>query len=329
MNTSLFGKARSKATLLALSAFALSVGLSSVSYAELLESVVALVNDEPIYLTELRSRATPFLRRAESLPAGPQRSQAIEEVYRQLLERLIEERLFQDIADDESISVSTTELEQAIRNVRTQASLSEAEFWQAIAGQGLTERQYRQDLRVQLLRYKVLNARVRSRVNITEAQLRRRFSELQAQEERVTRVELAHIFVQAGESDDDATAAAARVRAEEIRDSLSTVEDFEEAMATYGGGELGTVNVADLEPALAAGLRNLGDGEISEPIRTSQGYLILLPRRHVTQASTLSFDAMRDELYATMVQQAMERQEQAFIRELMREAEIDRRLFAQ
>src|SRR5690606_12853268 len=74
---------------------ALAVGVmlvtSSPARAEVVERVVATIDDDAIFLSELRRRAAPFLERVMATPSEVQRMAAIEELYRQVLDRMVEE----------------------------------------------------------------------------------------------------------------------------------------------------------------------------------------------------------------------------------------------
>src|SRR5690606_21453552 len=142
------------------------------------------------------------------------------------------------------------EIDRAIRNVQQQAGLSEEDFWDAVRGQGFSPEQYRADVRRQLLRLKVLNNWARGRVNITEEQVRERYDMTVARQRRELRYNAAQIFVSIPSGASATEVAAARERAQAIRDAVSTADQFEAAMAQHGGGDLGWLSQGDLPEAV-------------------------------------------------------------------------------
>ena len=78
--------------------------------------------------------------------------------------------------------------------MRRQSGLEENRFWEAVREQGFTDKQYREDVRKQLLRLKVINQRVRSRVNISEETVRETYDDRVRQGRRTQRFNAAHIF---------------------------------------------------------------------------------------------------------------------------------------
>jgi peptidyl-prolyl cis-trans isomerase SurA len=291
---------------------------------EVIERIVAIVNGEPLLLSELRTRATPFLPRLMQAPEL-QRMTLMEQLYDELLTQLIDERLLEQEARKLSVSVTSSDIDRAIENVQRGSGLKEDEFWNAVANQGFTRDQYRADVRRQLLRLKVVNQKVRTRVNITEEDVRRRYEEMLRGARRAAEFHVAHVFIPVEES--TATKlAVARQRAEQIRGGL-TPQNFEERMGEIGGGDLGWVQQADLPESLADALISLEPGQIGEPVRGPAGYHIFMLRdRREGEQSIGSYDQVKNDLYRDMLDQAMAKQEIAYLSELRKQSLISRRL---
>ncbi len=132
---------------------ALAVGLSArPATADVVEQVAAVVNDEAIWLSEVRRRAAPFVPQIMAADSQAERVALRERLYTEILDRLIDEELIRQAATRMSLRVSSEDVERAIANVRRQNNLGEPEFWEAVREQGFTPAQYRDDLRRQLLR---------------------------------------------------------------------------------------------------------------------------------------------------------------------------------
>lgn len=316
-------------------AVALAVGLgltggalsASPARAEVIERVVAVVNTDAIFLSELRRRAAPFLERAMAAPSQAARMAAIEQLYQQLLERMIQEELFIQAAARMQVSVTTAEVDRAIGNVQRQSGLSEADFWEAVQAQGFTREQYRADVRRQLLRLKVLNQRARGRVNITEEQVRLRYDMAVARGRRDLQYCVDQVFVSVPSGAGATEVAAARARAQEVRAGLRTASDFEQAMATVGGGSLGCLTQGSFPESVEQEILGLDVGEISQPVRGPAGFLVFLLRdRQAGGSSAPPYDQVRMQIYQQMMEEAMAHQEEVFLAELRRQAVVDVRL---
>jgi peptidyl-prolyl cis-trans isomerase SurA len=310
--------------------FATVVGASSsVAFAaqadgEVIERVVAVVNDQAVFLSDLRRRAAPFLEQAMSAPSQSQRASLLERLYAQMLDQLVDEELIRQAAQRMDIRVSNADLEHAITNVQEQNELSDEEFWQAVRAQGYSEAQYRSDLRRQLLRLKVINTRVRGRVNITEEDVRREYEQAVRRENRRLRFRASHLFLPLPAQPSATDVAAVRDEADTIRDAL-TAETFADAVASHGGGELGWLSQGDLPEELENALMTLAPNEISEPVRGPSGFhIFLLHERETAASGAPSYEDVKDEIYRHMLDEAMTRQEGLFLEELRRGAVITR-----
>lgn len=303
----------------------LAGGVAPAARADVVERVIATVNDEPIFLSELRRRAVPFLPQVARVPEL-QREAAVRQLYAELLDHLIDEQLILQAARRDSVRVTADDVDRAIRNVQRQSQLGEAEFWRAVRGQGFTEAQYRDDVRRQLIRLKLLNNRARGRVNITEADVRAKYDEL------VRRANAQHAFVAADilvpvpQGASATEVAAARARAQAIRDRI-TDDNFDAMLEEHGGVELGTLQSGQLDPVLERELLRLPTGGVSQPVQNAAGFHILKLRAREEGAGQIPpYAQVREQVYRQMLEEAMGRQEQLYLRELRRAGVVVRRI---
>ncbi len=296
-----------------------------VAGADVVERVVATVNDKAIFLSDLRKRAVPFLPQVSEAPTDTERAARLKELYDQLLNLLIEEELLRQLASESGIVVTDADVESAITNIRSQNNMTEEQFIEAVRSQGMSEARYRADLKKQLARYKLINERVRSRVNITEDEVRRRYEKRARGENEQLRFKVSHLVVRL---DPDASAtetAAVRKEAGVVRAAL-TPDNFEERAEELGGGELGWIAEGDLPEDLGRVLMPLDPGDISDPVRGSGGFHIFYVQDREVGSDFPSYDEMKEELFREMLDTAMRRQERIFIEELRRNAIVNRML---
>lgn len=288
---------------------------------EVIERVVAVVNDEAIWLSDLRRRALPFLEQALAAPTEMERQVRVDQLYGQMLDHLIDEALIQDAAEKMQVRVTSEDVERAIENVRRQSDLGEDEFWNAVRAQGFTEHQYREDVRRQLLRLKVLNTRARGRVNITEEDVRERYDQMVRQSNAGTCARVSMIKVDLPPDPSATDVARVRREVEELVSEL-TPGNF----AERGGIDLGEV-CGGMRPEFQQAIAGLRAGEISDPVRVENGFFVFLLHERVRGGGGVPpYEQLENELYRQMLEEAMARQEEIFIEELRREAVIDRRL---
>ena len=311
-------------TLLA-AAVLLSFFASSVASADVVERVVATVNDEAIFLSDLRKRAVPFLPRVADANTDTERAARLKELYDELLSFLIEEELLKQLASEAGVVVTNADVETAMANIRAQNNMTEEQFMEAVKSQGMNEARYRADLKKQLVRFKVVNERVRSRVNVTEDEVRRRYEQRARGEDEELRFKVSHLVVRLDADASATKTASVREEANVIWATL-TPENFEERAGELGGGELGWIAEGDLPEDLGRVLLPLGPGDISQPAQGSGGFHIFYVQDREIEAGFPSYDEMKDELSREMLDAAMRRQERIFIEELRRNAVINHML---
>lgn len=300
-----------------------AAGRPRVARAEVIERVVAVVNDDAIFLSELRRRAAPFLEQVLSGAGEGERQQRIDKLYDQFLRELVDDQLIEQAARKLSIAVSSSEVDQAIENVRSQNNLSSEKFWEAVKGQGFTEKQYRADVRKQLLRLKVTNQRVRSRVNVNDATVKEEYEDRVRKARRRQRFHAAHVFMALPQTASATEVSEALKKAATLRGAL-TAENFDTMMASHGGGDLGWLDQGDLPEALENALLNLEPGQISVPVRGPSGiHIFQLRERQTGGAKFPAFEEAKENIYRELLDRAMARQQELFLVELRRSAVIE------
>lgn len=293
--------------------------------ADVVERVVATVNNQAIFLSDLRKRAVPFLPQVAEATTETERMSRLKELYEELLTFLIDDKLIRQLAASTGIRVTNSDIDGAIENLRLQNNMTDEQYRQALEAQGISEAQYRQDLKRQLIRLKVVNERVRSRVNITEEEVRARYEERARGEGNELRFRVSHIMVPVESAASATQVAAVRREAENIRATL-TPENFTARADELGGGDLGWLSEGDLPEQLEKALLPLRAGEISEPVRGSNGFHLFFLADRQVGSDFPSYDEMKDELYREMLDAAMQRQERVFLKEIRRKAVINRML---
>jgi peptidyl-prolyl cis-trans isomerase SurA len=303
----------------------LVAGSAGSAGADVIERVVATVDNEAIFLSDLRKRAVPFLPQVAEARTETERMSRLKELYEELLNVLVDEQLIRQLASGSGIRVTDADLDSAIENLRLQNNMTEEQFKEALDAQGFTDAQYRHDLRRQLLRLKVMNERVRSRVNVTEEEVRARYEQRARGEGSELRFQVSHVVLPVAEGASAIQVAAKRQEAVTLRASL-TPENFGARAAGLGGGDLGWLSQGDLPEELEGELLRLNAGEISAPVRGSSGFHIFYLQDRQVGAGFPSYDEMKQELYREMLDAAMLRQEKIFLDEMRRKAVINRML---
>lgn len=290
--------------------------------AVVVDRIVAVVNDDIITLRELEQAAAPLASGRDD------EGQAL--VRRNVLDQMIADRLLQQQIEEAKIEVTDPEVDRAFQDVLRQNSITEEDLRSAVTARGMSMGQYREDLRRQLKRLKIIDLKVRQRVVVPDTALREAYQQETAGDAVEKFITLRHLFFRSDESKRSRNSA--RTRAQAARKRILGGEDFaavakavSEGPTAKQGGDLGEVSEKGLLPALAASVRKLPVGQVSAPIVTDNGVHIVEVLSRATRPPR-SFESMRGKLYQRLVQKETERQMAIWLKEIRRSGSVEVRL---
>ena len=110
--------------------------------AEIVERIVAVVNEEIITLSELRAISIPYLQKMKQQFSVDYGEEQIIETEKRIIDQLIDEMLVAQEADRLGIEVTPKEINMAMRDVKERNQLTEAQFEEALAEDGMTPVSY-------------------------------------------------------------------------------------------------------------------------------------------------------------------------------------------
>lgn len=280
-----------------------------------LNRVVAVINNDAITSIQLD----------KALAAAEPGMPAIDE-RRQVLERLIEESLMRQRAEEIGLTVSADEVEAAVQDVLRQNHLTKEQLDTALTQQGITPDEYRQSLRRQILRFKLVGREVQGLIEVSSREIQDYYAANRAAYSEAATIELQHIsFPLTGQN--------AKVQEERGRAALAALragKDFASVLATAvqggaDGGEMGTLDLEDLTPAFAAAVKDLPVGGSSELIASEQAlHLLVVAGR--TPGRVRPLDEVREEIRSKLAEQKRSTATKDWLDGLKKKAHIEVRL---
>lgn len=297
------------------------------------DRVVAVVNDAVILGSELDVRLLPLLGDVEGIDDPEERRRRLDKLRGQMLDDMINEELIVQASVEARIEVEAADVNSALEEIKKQNKLTDAQFAEALVVQGYTLASYKNDLRRQLTRLKAVNQLVRSRVNITDEDVRARYDALVRRSESVSAVRLSHILIEVPEKATDAQVTAAKERAAAAITRVRNGEDFatvaadvsDEAATKMSGGELGWFERGTLSPEWEAVVFSMEKSEVRGPISGPTGLHVFFVAE-VKRTEIKSFDDLKEQIRAELTRREMDKQTALWIEELRKKAYIDNKL---
>ena len=309
------------------------------------EEIVARVNNEIVTRSE-------YIRSRDQLKQEIQQQDAVNaerifaEKQRDVLRDLIDQQLLLQKAKDLGIT-GDTELIKRLDEMRKQMNLETMEeLEKAAEAQGASYEDFKQNLRNQIVTQRVIGQEVGSKLAMNKDDEKKFYEQHRAEMEQPEQVRLSEILIAPktsakpatstdakpeppSEAETEAALAAAQAKAQDLLDQIHKGAKFEDLAKKYSdgpsakdGGDLQSFKRGTLSKELEDKVFALKAGEITDVIRTKQGYVILQATEHQKAGIPTLKEVeprIQDALYMQKLQPAL----RAYLTTLREEAFID------
>jgi len=301
------------------------------AHARVVEKIAALVGDDIILQSEVEDRAAPLLSEVAAIANPAEREARTNAIRREVLERLIDDELLAQQAAELKLTVSSDEIDRAIGQIKHDYGLTDAQLKDELLKQGLSMAAYRQNTKKEILKYRVLNIAVGSKINVGD-------SEVQSYYERHMKsanvqLRASHIYIAIPDDADNATvlereklAQSLLVRAQKGEDFAKLAREYSQDPGTRSeGGDLGFIGRDILPKPLEELLFSMHVGDVRGPVRADRGFhVIKLVDKRMKEAKP--FAEVQDDIRIRLRQREMERQTKIYLSDLRKKVLVDIRL---
>jgi peptidyl-prolyl cis-trans isomerase SurA len=262
-----------------LTATLLSASASAQAEVVTLDRIVAIVNDDIIMQSELETR-TEVIR--AQLSANQTRLPSEEILNRQVLDRLIIDSIQLQIAEEQGLKISDTQLNETLEQVASRNGMTLAQFREALIAEGQDYNSAREQIRDELLLTQVQQSSVNRRIRVSEQEVQNFLTSEQGKNAVSPDYLLSNILIAIPEQATPNMLASAERKALDIFQQLRKGADFAEtavansnAQNALNGGDLGWRKASELPEVIATIAGTLAPGEFSKPVKTTSGYIIV------------------------------------------------------
>jgi peptidyl-prolyl cis-trans isomerase SurA len=307
--------------------FLLTLGLAADTAVagDLVDQIIAVVNKDIVLQSEL-DEAVDYAAELELQGLqGPEKAQALAEIQAVLLDSLIATRLMDQAMDRADISVSDRDLEAAIADVANQNNIGVERLYSEIAKQGMDEESYRAEMRKQLRQYQFMNMEIRSRVQVSDEDIRAAYRQANANHAPDMAFQLQRILLSYAGGDPEAVRQEATVLLEE----LAAGKDFatvararsDDPSTREKGGEAGLFKPSELSGAFAAALVDAKVGDVVM-VDLPTG-IFLLRVAGLVDTAIQPYEAVRADLARILHEKGMDRELELWTEEERRRSHIE------
>jgi peptidyl-prolyl cis-trans isomerase SurA len=303
-----------------------------MSFSEaVVDRVVAVVNKEIITLSEVEKWANPL---KQEIAAGDrlEKHERIESLCRQVLDKLIEEKLIDQEVKKSGIKVTSKEIEATLEEVKRRNAATQEDLEKALSSEGLTLETYKKQIEKGIQRQKLIQWSVKVEAEGGEEELKDFYSRNIDRYATNETYRTSHIlFIIPKEATSEAVAEI-RKKAKKVLEEIKGGEDFgemarlhSEDASSKSGGDLGYFKRGELVPAFERAALRLKVGEVSEIVRTEFGlHIIKLVDRKGTEP--LPFEEVKEKVRADYRESEMEKAFRQYISTLKEKSIIEIKL---
>ncbi|MCK5828884.1 MAG: peptidylprolyl isomerase [Methylococcales bacterium] len=252
---------------------------SFVVKAELLGQIVAVVEDEIILESELSKEVTVISQRLDEnkVTAPP-----IPILRKQVLERLIVEKLQRQLAEKSGIRISNEMLRSSAQDIARRNDLTLDEFRQELEGQGIGFKSFQKNLKNEIIINQLRAREIGTRIKVTDREVAH-YLETQGEigEEKI-QYHLGHILVSIPDAASSSIIAKALEKADTVIAELRGGAGFKQTAVAYSdgnnalkGGDLGWRVIGKVPTLFVDKVIKMNKGDVAELIRSPSGYHII------------------------------------------------------
>ncbi|MBA4367704.1 MAG: hypothetical protein C0403_08710 [Desulfobacterium sp.] len=280
------------------------------------DRIVAIVNDDIVTLSELNEILDPYAEKIRTYGYPPEKEKemlfnAREEIVNQLIEKTLAD---QEIEKAE-IVVNESEIDSAVERIKKKNYWTDEELRENLANDGLTLENYRQRMKKQIQRARLLDYKVKSKIIVTNEDIGKYYQEHPEKYSGIVKYHLRNIILKQPSISGGEEEGAVLNRMKTIQERLKQGESFEmlarlysESTLAEGGGDLGLFQLKDLSDSIQNAVKDLKAGQITDILQTDKGYQIFFIENIVTIPGKTLKEAspeIEEELYNEMLDNAL------------------------
>ncbi len=305
----------------------------SQSHAEMIDRIIAIVNDDVITFSDLNREGASLFRRITQQAPPDQVDMALLQAQEELLTSLIDKLIVEQRASKMGVSVSDAEVSNAVERVIARNNITADVFWQNLQRMGTSKEDYRNVLKNQILQQKLVSYELRSKVVIPEAKIKEYYEQHYAQK----RTSESFHILQMGftwSSDGEISKEDARKKADEVRAKAEAGQDFRALARQFSslpsasdGGDIGVFKKDEMAGYMKSAILTLQPGQLSKVVETDAGFQffkLLSDKGHIKNQA--SFEAVKSEIHERLYEEEMNSKFEKWVKDLRDQAYIKKML---
>lgn len=296
---------------------------TAAAASEVLDRIVAVVNEDIILLSELRERMAPYAQRIRQQEFDlDEERQMLFKVRKDILDRLVDEKLTDQEIKRNGIQVDEAEIDNTIERIKASNSFTDEHLREYLEQEQMTMEQYRNSIKEQILRTRLVNYEVKSKIVVTEAEIQAYYDSHPELYGGEIRYHLRNILMRVPEYSTEAEKAAVQKRMQQLRLQIENGAPFADLARTSSqgpsaaeGGDIGEFGKKSLSPQIQEALEGLKPGQSTEVLDTDLGFqLFYVEAIHRTEGKPL--ETVREDIYQQLFSEVVDKKFLSWLEDL-------------
>lgn len=260
----------------------LFIGLMSSSFfaaAQLLDEIVAVVEEDVILESELEKEVAAI---AQRIKASNTQMPPDSILRKQVLEKMIIDKLQRQLAERAGVNVSEEMLNSSAADIAQRNNMSLDAFRSELERQGMSYKSFLDNMRNEIIINQLRAREIGGRIKVTDREVEHFMETQEKIGEEAIQYHLGHILVAIKEGASAVEIQKALGKADDLVKKLRAGEDFKQVAMSHSdddnalkGGDLGWRGIGDIPTLFVDVIKNMAEGAVSEPVRSPSGFHII------------------------------------------------------
>ncbi|MGZ5620005.1 MAG: peptidylprolyl isomerase [Methylobacter sp.] len=252
---------------------------SFIVHAEVLDTIIAVVEDDVILERELQKEVAAIEQRIQQSKA------AIPPVYilrKQVLEKMIVDKLQRQLAEKAGITVSEEQLNSSAADIARRNNMDVEQFRTELEGQGISYQSFLDNMRNEIIINQLRGREIGGRIKVTDREVEHYMETQDKIGEESTQYHLGHILIAVKEGASSTEIQKAMSKADDLVMKLRNGQDFTQTAISDSdddnalkGGDLGWRTMSAMPTLFVSVITQMKQGDVSDPIRSPSGFHII------------------------------------------------------
>jgi peptidyl-prolyl cis-trans isomerase SurA len=290
---------------------------------EVVDRIVAVVNNDMISLLEFEEALHPYSEKVRSLGYdSEEEKKTLAKVREDILNQIIDQKLTDQESRRAGITVNEKEIDAAVERVKSSNFYTDEELKHTLAAEGLTIEDYRSRMREQIVRSRLVNLEIKSKIVITKDDVKAYYKDHQEEFQGGKKYRLRNILMEIPSYADESQQLEIRKKMEDILAKIRKGQSFEKLAAQYSrsssaaeGGDLGVFSSEVLAPELQEALKKMKSGQVTPVMKTDAGWQIFFVQE-IMETGGKSLEDASPEIEEKLFNEVVNKKFRAWIEEL-------------